>query len=37
MKRRRLSAEAEWLLLSSMLVVGTVLGVVAILVDAFGR
>jgi hypothetical protein len=37
MKRRRFSAEAEWLLLTSLLVVGTLSGVAAILLDAFGQ
>jgi hypothetical protein len=37
MKRRRLSAEAEWLLLTSLLVIGTLLGATVVLLDAFGR
>lgn len=37
MKRRRLSAEAEWLLLNSLLVGAVLLGAAAILLDAFAR
>lgn len=37
MKRRRMSAEAEWLLLNSLLVVAVLLGATAIVLDAVGR